>query len=232
MIGFERAIQQGADLIELDVRQTSDGHIVVVHDETVDRTTNGSGTISAITLEELQVLDAGSWMGKDFEGEKIPTLADALVLTDGRAGLVIEIKAGSHQYPNIEKNIVSLLERLNRLDDIIIISADRAAIDRIRRCNNRVATLSFDDDPLSAAFWESNFKETTPVTRYTKFVFCRHEDVTVELVNKAHRRSVGVLTSLVQTKTVTQAKVNCLAKAGMDGIFTNDPSELKALLTI
>jgi glycerophosphoryl diester phosphodiesterase len=232
LISFERAIQQGADLIELDVRQTADRHLVIIHDETLDRTTNGSGTISAATFEELQALDAGAWMGKSFEGEKIPTLADVLTLTRSRAGLVIEIKAGSHQYPHIERRIVSLLEQQNRLDDIIIISADRAAIDRITQCNNQVATLSFDEDPLSAAFWEGNFKETAPITRYTKFVFCRYEGVTVELVNKAHRRSIGVLTSLVQTRIVTQAEVSCLTKAGVDGIFTNDPSELKTLLTV
>jgi glycerophosphoryl diester phosphodiesterase len=243
LIGFERAIRHGADLIELDVRQTADGHIVVIHDETLDRTTNGSGAVSATTLADLQVLDAGSWMGRDFEGEKIPTLAEVLALTEGRAGVVIELKAGSKQYPNIEKGIVSLVARTDRLDDVIIISADSEGIASIRQLNRQIATLDFGDDPFSSQFWEKHAGEAEPGSRYRMYVFGYPEDITAEFVDKAHRSGIGVLTSLLAERILkgvlvgllpermpTPARVAQLVQAGVDGIFTNDPLELRKLL--
>jgi glycerophosphoryl diester phosphodiesterase len=230
LIGFECAIQHGADLIELDVHQTADGHIVVIHDETLNRTTNGSGAVHAMTLAELQVLDAGSWMGQDFRGENIPTLADALALTEGRAGLVIDLKTGSDQYPSIEERIVDLLARMNRLDDVIIISGDSRAIACIRQLNCQIATLDFGDDPLSGQFWEKHAGESEPGSRYAMYIFGKPEDIDAELVNKAHHSGIGVLTSLLAEKTPASAPVASLVQAGVDGIFTNDPRGLRVLI--
>jgi glycerophosphoryl diester phosphodiesterase len=92
---FGQAIKDGALYTETDIRATSDGALVLVHDATLDRTTNGAGPVSAITLEELRKLDAGSWFGEAFRRERIPELPDFLTWIEARApfGAAIEIKA-------------------------------------------------------------------------------------------------------------------------------------------
>lgn len=73
LAAFDKAIELGADMIETDVRQTKDGHLVLFHDPSVKRTTNGQGLVSELTLAELKALDAGSWFGREFAGQRIPT---------------------------------------------------------------------------------------------------------------------------------------------------------------
>src|SRR3712207_5048900 len=92
---FTKAIEMKADAIELDIHLSKDDHIVVIHDEKVDRTTNGKGLVMEFTLEELKRLDAGSWFNKEFKNEKIPTLREVLELVAYKnIDLNIEIKAG------------------------------------------------------------------------------------------------------------------------------------------
>lgn len=92
---FETAIEYGADLIEMDIRETKDGELVIMHDETVDRTTNGTGKVSELTLKEIRKLDAGSWFNPKFKGVKIPTLKEALDAIRGKALPDIDFKAGT-----------------------------------------------------------------------------------------------------------------------------------------
>jgi glycerophosphoryl diester phosphodiesterase len=92
LAAFSRAIDDGADGIELDVRRTADGAIVVFHDSRLNRTTGGEGKIERCTLDELKGLSAGSWFHPIFRGEPIPTLDDALELMRRRVGVNIELK--------------------------------------------------------------------------------------------------------------------------------------------
>ena len=93
LAAFREAIRLGADAIELDVQLSADGVPMVIHDDTVDRTTNGHGAVAAITSRDLRRLDAGAWFSSRFRGERIPTLEEALEFARGRCGLNIEIKA-------------------------------------------------------------------------------------------------------------------------------------------
>ncbi|PYT36972.1 MAG: glycerophosphoryl diester phosphodiesterase [Acidobacteria bacterium] len=92
LAAFREAIRLGADAIELDVQLSADGVPMVIHDDTVDRTTNGHGKVSAIASRDLRRLDAGAWFSSRFRGERIPTLEEALEGARGRSGLNIEIK--------------------------------------------------------------------------------------------------------------------------------------------
>ncbi len=92
MASFQRAWEEGADVVELDVRRSADGHVVVIHDATVDRTTDGHGPVAELTLQELKRLDAGRWFDPAFVGESIPTLAEVLAWARGRIGLLLELK--------------------------------------------------------------------------------------------------------------------------------------------
>ena len=110
LASFKEAVRVGSDGIELDVHLTKDGQLVVIHDETVDRTTNGTGEIKNLTLAEIKAIDAGSWFNETFAGEKIPTLEEVLRLLkelgfDGQ--LNIELKTDIIQYEGlVEKCLV------------------------------------------------------------------------------------------------------------------------------
>lgn len=112
---FAEAVRAGADGIELDVHLTEDQELVVIHDESVDRTTNGKGLIRELTLAELKELDAGSWFGKKYQATKIATLQEVLNLLlqmQFRGFLNIELKTDKFHYPEIEaKTSALLLER-------------------------------------------------------------------------------------------------------------------------
>jgi glycerophosphoryl diester phosphodiesterase len=94
LAAFREAVRLGAHMIELDVRMTKDGHLAILHDETVDRTTNGKGKISELTIDEVKQLDAGSWKSEEFAEEKIPTLKEALAVMPQNIWLNIHIKGG------------------------------------------------------------------------------------------------------------------------------------------
>lgn len=95
MAGFEAAVAAGVDYIETDVHRAADGTLVIIHDPTVDRTTNGTGAVADMTYDQLRELDAGSWFGEGFGGERIITLDEFLAWLEARAplGAVIEAKA-------------------------------------------------------------------------------------------------------------------------------------------
>ena len=89
---FNEAVRLGAHMIEFDVRMTRDSKLVVIHDESVDRTTNGSGFVRELTLEEIKLLDVGSWKSNNFEGERIPTLSEVLNIIPQNIWLNIHLK--------------------------------------------------------------------------------------------------------------------------------------------
>jgi glycerophosphoryl diester phosphodiesterase len=92
LAAFRAARELGADWFELDCTLSADGEVVVIHDDTLDRTTSGRGPVDALTFAELQRLDAGSWFGPEFAGEPLPSLAAALALGDAATGVYVEIK--------------------------------------------------------------------------------------------------------------------------------------------
>lgn len=95
LAAFDTAIKMGADMLEIDVRETKDGELVVIHDGSVDRTTNGSGKVSEMTLSEIRKLDAGVHFGRKFKGEQVPTLRETLKFIRNRALPDIDFKEGS-----------------------------------------------------------------------------------------------------------------------------------------
>ena len=111
LASFKEAVRVGSDGIELDVHLTKDGQLVVIHDETVDRTTNGTGEIRNLTLAEIKAMDAGSWFHNKYAGEKIPTLEEVLLLLKelGFNGqLNIELKTDVIQYKGLVEKCLAL----------------------------------------------------------------------------------------------------------------------------
>lgn len=112
---FDLAVDSGFTNIELDVQLTADGVPVVVHDSSVDRTTNGSGLVGSMTYDQLAQLDAGSWFGARFKDEGIPSLQVILERYAGRIHLHLELKSEQH---GLAQKVVALLKSFGRLDNI------------------------------------------------------------------------------------------------------------------
>ena len=119
---FSQAIQEGVDGIELDVKLTADGHVVVIHDSDVERTTDGKGRVAALTLDAVRKLDAGSWFDPKFSGTKIPLLDEAFE-TIGRDKLInIELKNYSTPFNGLALKVCELIKRHNTGRQIILSS--------------------------------------------------------------------------------------------------------------
>lgn len=133
MAAFKNAIKMNADYFEVDVHLTKDGHVVVIHDDTLERTTDGKGMVKDKTLAQLKKLDAGSWFSKKFKGEKIPTLEETLDLAKGKIGVVIEIKNGPVFHKGIEKKVINMIRKKTMQNEVIIISFDHECIRRTKK---------------------------------------------------------------------------------------------------
>ncbi|GLB61162.1 glycerophosphodiester phosphodiesterase [Cytobacillus sp. NCCP-133] len=105
---FEKAVELGFDYIELDVRFSKDGHLVVIHDANVKRTTDGKGFVGDLTVKEIKKLDAGSWFSSAYEGERIPLLNEVIERFSGQIGLLIEMKAPENQ-PRMTEVLAEML---------------------------------------------------------------------------------------------------------------------------
>ncbi len=141
MTSFEGAIKQNADGIELDVHLSKDGYLIVCHDETLNRTTNGKGFIKQFDLYELKQLDAGSWYDKKYKGEKMPLLEEVIDLIKGtNMDLNIELKAGSIFYPGIEEKVLKMIEKYNIKEQVIISSFDHYALVKIKSLDSEIKT--------------------------------------------------------------------------------------------
>ena len=133
---FHRALLLGVDFLEMDVQMTKDGELVVIHDSTVNRTTNGKGKVKDLTLKEIKALDAGSWFDSRFSSEKIPSFGEFLDAFGGKVGILLEIKNPS-LYPGIEEKIANeLLKRgLTSLEgpQVIVQSFDQYSLKKFHQ---------------------------------------------------------------------------------------------------
>ncbi len=149
MIAFQEAINQKVAGIELDVHLSKDGYAIICHDETLNRTTNGTGFIKDKNLFELKQLDAGSWFDKKFKGIKLPLLDEFLELAKKtNITINIEIKLGSIFYPGIEEKVLELIEKSGVKENVIISSFDHMALLKIKELDNSVKTGVLYSQPV------------------------------------------------------------------------------------
>ena len=145
---FKRAIELNCHYIEIDVQQTLDGEVVVIHDTTVDRTANGSGMVKEMELAELKSLDAGSWFSEKFAGEKIPTLREVLSLDLKRSKLIVEIKNQDNRYPGIEKKVALLIKESGKAESVIVKSFSGKTLKKLRGLLPKAPTIYVTLGPI------------------------------------------------------------------------------------
>lgn len=217
LAAFRNAIRVGAKFVELDVQLSSDGEMVVIHDDTVDRTTNGSGPVGALTFEELRRLDAGSHFGPQFKGEKIPTLREVLDLcVESKVGVVIEIKS-PHLYPGLVEKTAALLDEMWKRDaeNLWCISFDHDAIRQMRAFDKAVPLgYLYEWDEPQFVYPDDTVQAYCPYYR-TALTY-------PDQVARAHE-----LGKLVFVYTVDDGEdIRQLTEAGVDGMVTDRPEAL------
>ena len=221
LIAFQAAMDAGVPMIELDVTLSRDRKVVVIHDATLERTTNGHGSVHDHTLEELKQLDAGSWFHSDFADERLPELGEVLDLVDGRVITNIEIKSNAyepHHPPDaIEKKVVDLVKQKKALDAVLISSFKTEILMQVSEMADRPPLALISSDPadgqtiklcqsLNALSWHPD-----------------HRILTESQVEKMHAAGLKVFPYTVDTLE------DYLKITGMnvDGVITNDPVSVR-----
>lgn len=214
------ALEHGADGLEFDLQTTLDGTPVVMHDERVDRTTDGSGPVRRFPLDQLRTLDAGSWYAPEFAGERVPTLDEVLTLAaDHGARVYPEIKG--YRVPEELARIVERLEYFGLLPTAVILAFDWRDLVRIREMRPDVA-IGFEVD--SAARLDYAIRAAA---RYGNAVLSCSTNVLAEPAALVAARAAGVP---VVAWTVDDAALAArLAEAGVGGLITNDVGALAHL---
>lgn len=145
---FQQAIEMGVDMVELDVHMTLDNHVVVCHDMTIDRTTNGAGKIEDMTLQQFKQAVVVDYASKLPTSESMPTLREALELMKGKSKILLEIKRrNKNQYAGLEQQIIDMIHEMDMVDQVVI--------------------QSFDDQALFTVH------QLDPTVRIEKLLFCR-----------------------------------------------------------
>ena len=152
MSSIELAFNQGFEVVEIDVRDTSDGIPMVIHDSRVNRTTNSGGQFNKMTYKQINQLDAGSWFDPFFSNEKIPKLEDVLNFAKGRGQVYIEIKKANPE------SIVRLIEKAEMLKETFLWCEDESVMDKLRFINNNIRLMSrrYDFDSIKATIERHN----------------------------------------------------------------------------
>ena len=220
LAAFNGAIDAGAHMIELDVCLSKDRHLVVIHDETVDRTTNGTGAVKALTLDQLIRLDAGSWFDPRFNTERLPTLAQVLDAVNGRLMVNIEIKPEAFEADGppdaVERQVLDLVREKNMLDEVIVSSFEWLILENLRERDPGIALGLLAEAPADERLrdWYQRIKG-----------FSWHPDfrvLTQQQVDSLHDLGARVFPYAVDGRIDARG----MLAMGVDGLIVDDPLQM------
>lgn len=216
IVSFKKALESGADGLETDVQMTKDGHIILCHDETLNRTTNGKGLLKDYTLKELKNLSAGAYFSEEFKEEKIPTLEEFFELVWDKNILInIEIKSGIVIYDGIEEKLISMINKLNIGHKIIISSFNHYSLLKCKEIDKNIKTGVLYAAGLVAP-WE--YAKRINADAIHPFYYSIRPDMIPSLKNN----KIMVNPYTVDDETHMRYMINM----GVDGIITNYADKL------
>ena len=217
LASFSKAVEFGSDYFELDVWTSLDDSLMIIHDGTIDRTTNGTGSVGAMNYVQLRSFDAGSWFGAEFEGEKIPTLAEALKLalaSPYNVGVVIEIKGNT---PTIVEKIFTEVHRFNMQDRVIISSFSFNQIDESKTIDPSIPVQLF------GTITQTNINQIAGIGGEWAGT---NGNVTTALLDSVHVKNMKLNKWTVNSASEMQS----IIQLGVDAITTNFPQTVAMLI--
>ena len=205
---FQKAIDDMADYIELDVQLTNNGEVIVMHDSNAYRTTGVDANIVNMTYKEVKTLDAGSWFSDEYVGENVPSLKEVLELTQGKIKLNIELKPADNGTA-LAKNTVRIIEKYNMVNDCVITSFSESALKAVKTYNQEIKVGYI----LSAAYGDFyDMKNVDFFSVNAAFLSKR----TIDAIHNSGKR--------VYAWTVNNKEsIKNLTNKGVDGIITDNP---------
>ena len=217
LVAFQAALDAGVEMIELDVALTLDRKLVVIHDATLERTTNGEGAVRDHTLAQLQQLDAGGWFHPRFAGEHLPELSEVLDLADGRVLINIEIKPYAyepHHPPDaVERQTLELVGQRNLEERVLISSFDLNLLTHISTFEYVPALALISRNPADKHTLE-NCKRLKVVSWHPN-----HQILTPDQVRTMHEHNIRVF----PYNADTSAEITRMLEMGVDGVISSDP---------
>jgi glycerophosphoryl diester phosphodiesterase len=219
---FEAAMRLGADGVELDVQYSSDGALVIIHNATLEKTSNGTGRVTAHTLTELRALDAGGWFDPKFAGTRIPTLDATLDLLKNKLLINIELKVLDALRSGLGADTVKAVRARGMADQVVISSFNPFALRQARQAGPEIeCALLLAHDLPGWMHWG--------VTRRYSRAEGLHPDLA--MVNEAYLARAQKLGMPVRVWTVDdEADMRRLIALGVDAIITNVPDRLAAMV--
>jgi glycerophosphoryl diester phosphodiesterase len=211
LASFRKAIRDGADVLELDCQRTADGRLIVLHDLKLDRTTDGKGGVGDKTLAQLRRLDAGSWKGPQFKGERLATLEEVSALArEAGVGMIVEAKTPYVLDPDLAKEIVRVVEHAGMLPSTVIQQFDHRPL---------AVLHALRPDVMTAPLVDAGIDQIGPIVRSTgAFAYLPgYEYILPDRVRFAHSLGVKVCPWTVDDPD----HMRKLIEAGVDGIMTN-----------
>ncbi len=224
MAAFRKAVAAGVDMIELDVRMTKDYHLVVIHDRTVRRTTNGSGAVYQLSLQELKSLDAGSWYGPKFRGEQIPTLREVMEMLPSRVGLNIEVKTDGDPRSDraLEESLVLIIREQGMVSRVLVSSFNHNHLRRMHALDPSI--------PLGVLYVPVRDLGRSPSSLARRCgasaFICSRTQVRKRFVQDAHRH--GIVVAVYGVNTAEQYRR--MKNTGVDAVVTDYPEEISRLM--
>ena len=220
LIAFQKALEIGVDEIELDLYLTKDDHLIVMHDSTVDRTTNGTGAIAELTLDEIKALDAGRVFGEQFKAERVPMWEEALDLVQGKVELNVHLKEGGQPGGHYERKVAKALSDFKMIEDSILTCSD-ASVGNFAEINSRIECRIFRANRTPEEYIRKSVEMGLRTMQPGRDI------TTPDFVQKAHAAGRIVHVFYADTPEDMRAYI----EIGVDGILTNYPERLKAILT-
>ncbi len=216
---FELAIAQGADGVEFDVQLSSDGVMVVIHDEQLERTTDGTGRVVEHTFAQLQVLDAGA--GREgFTGVRIPTLVEVLELVaPSELRINIELKNSEEPYPGLEEKVLAAVRAFNLQDRVVLSSFNHYSLRKLRSMKTGCELAALYTDPLFRPWRYASELGVAAIHPPAMCVFGKG------FVDKARRAGVAVRPWVVNGERSLRRMFNY----GVDAVFTDSPDRALAI---
>lgn len=215
---FELALEQGADGLDLDVHLSADEHPVVIHDFTLERTTDGAGPVGALRVRELKRLDAGGWRDRRFGGQRVQTLQEVFERFRDRTRFWLELKGGSALYPGLEERVVSTIEIYDVVDRVLVQCFDPVTLATVRSLNPEIRVGALvARDPLDPAL----LRPDAPDAICPAIGMCSED-----LVGAIRRAARDCYVWTVNEP----ALVDRLVGWGVSGIITDRPGALRARL--
>jgi len=225
LASIQLAIELGVDRIEIDVQQTKDNKIIVLHDRTLRRTTTGHGFVKNLTYDEILQFSAGYKFNKFYINEKVPTLEQVIDLIDGKVELLIETKYSYMYYPNIERHIINIIKNKNAKDWCKIISFNDRALFRINKLDKsiRLGKLFVGKHAHLPLSFDKGLN-IRPLKRYAFVdeVIVKHDYATKAIIEKVHDFGKELHVWTVNNETTIQK----LIERGVDGIISDYPNLL------